>query len=89
MTPPGIVNVKDYGAVGDGSHDDYYAIQSAIAAINTQGGGIMFFPPGIYKINQYKIVGTTKTGLLPNGITELRIAIIFRYILVRFSVVHS
>jgi hypothetical protein len=30
----------------------------------------MYFPPGVYRINQYKITGTTKTGLLPNGITD-------------------
>jgi hypothetical protein len=30
----------------------------------------MYFPPGVYKINQYKILGTTRTGLPPNGITN-------------------
>lgn len=30
----------------------------------------MFFPPGVHKINQYKILGITKTGLPPNGITD-------------------
>jgi hypothetical protein len=67
---PEIVNVKEYGAAGNGMTDDYYAIQSAIQAINHRGGGIMFFPPGVYRINQYKILGTTKTGLLPNGISS-------------------
>ena len=46
--------------------DDYNAIQSAIQAINSKGGGIMFFPPGVYKINQYKIIG----GLHQNNITN-------------------
>lgn len=48
-------NVKDstYGAKGDGSTDDATAIQSAINAASTAGGGTVFFPAGTY------IVGTT------------------------------
>ncbi|MBV54163.1 MAG: hypothetical protein CL816_08955 [Coxiellaceae bacterium] len=40
-----VVNVKDYGATGDGSTDDSTAIQNAINA-----GGNIFFPSGSYKI---------------------------------------
>lgn len=43
------VNVKDYGAVGDDIANDTAAIQAAIAALPT-GGGVVFFPPGTYKI---------------------------------------
>jgi hypothetical protein len=42
---PTTINVKNYGAVGDGSHDDTAAITAAIAAIPS-GGGELFFPPG-------------------------------------------
>lgn len=41
-----IVNVKDYGAVGDGVHDDTAAIQGALAA-----GTFAFVPEGQYKIS--------------------------------------
>jgi len=41
-----VVNVKDFGAVGNGSDDDYVAIQ---AAINT--GKDIYFPEGNYKTN--------------------------------------
>jgi hypothetical protein len=35
------VNVKDYGALGDGSNDDYSAFESAHAALPTTGGTIL------------------------------------------------
>ena len=41
-----VVNVRDYGAVGDGTTDDTAAIKSAIAAINSNGGGVLVFPDG-------------------------------------------
>lgn len=41
-------NVKTYGAVGNGSTDDTTAITTAIAAIPS-GGGVLYFPAGIYK----------------------------------------
>jgi hypothetical protein len=44
-----IVSVKEFGAVGDGVADDTTAIQNAINAVNTVGGGIVLFPVGTYK----------------------------------------
>lgn len=40
------VNVKDYGAVGDGVNDDTIAVQNAINSLIS--GGRVIFPPGIY-----------------------------------------
>lgn len=42
------VNVKTYGALGNGVADDTLAIQSAIDAVNISGGGVVFFPQGTY-----------------------------------------
>jgi hypothetical protein len=41
------VNVKYYGATGDGETDDTAAIAVAIAAIPATGG-VLYFPPGTY-----------------------------------------
>lgn len=44
-----VVNVKDYGALGTDSGNDAVAIQAAINALPS-GGGVVFFPPGTYRI---------------------------------------
>lgn len=40
-----VFSVLDYGAVGDGDSDDREAIQSAIDAAASAGGGAVYFPP--------------------------------------------
>lgn len=45
------VDVRDYGAVGDGVTDDVAAINSAIVAVNAAGGGVVYFPEGTYAVN--------------------------------------
>ncbi|MGX6446048.1 right-handed parallel beta-helix repeat-containing protein [Neobacillus sp. K501] len=42
------VNVKDYGAVGDGRIDDTNAFQNAINDLSQQEGGNVFIPEGTY-----------------------------------------
>lgn len=46
---PIFVNVKDHGAVGNGSTDDTAAIQTAIAALPATGG-TLYFPTGRYVV---------------------------------------
>lgn len=41
-------NVKDYGAIGDGVHDDSHAFRLCFAAT----GGHFDVPPGIYRITE-------------------------------------
>jgi hypothetical protein len=46
-----VFNVKDFGAVGDGSNDDTVSITSTIdAALSSSNGGAVYFPAGKYKI---------------------------------------
>ena len=45
-----VLNVKDYGAVGDGTTDDTAAIQGALTAAGTSGGTV-YAPAGSYLVN--------------------------------------
>jgi len=45
-----VYNVKDYGAVGDGTTNDTTAIQTAINAVKVAGFGTVYFPDGTFVI---------------------------------------
>ncbi len=47
--PAHIVNVRDFGARGDGLSDDSVPIQRANNAVSI-GGGRVVFPPGLYRV---------------------------------------
>jgi len=79
-----VFDVTAYGAVGDGSTDDTASINAAIAALNTNLGGILFFPqvPNFYKISgsglttlsagNTLVLGNTGVEIQGNGITGSR-----------------
>jgi hypothetical protein len=46
------VSVKDFGAVGDGVTDDTAAINLAIDAVGSAGGGTVYFPAGTYIVDR-------------------------------------
>lgn len=58
------VSVKDFGATGDGSTNDTAAIQAAITYIQTQGGGVVFFP---CTSASYRVTGTL--NIIGHGVT--------------------
>lgn len=45
-----VLNVKDYGALGDLTTDDSAAIQAAIDACDPNRGGTVYFPQGRYRV---------------------------------------
>lgn len=47
-----VVNVKDFGAKGDGVTDDYAAFFNAYAYLRTNGGGTLFVPRGQYVLSR-------------------------------------
>lgn len=63
------VSVKDFGALGDNSHNDTTAIQAAINAAQSTGAGIVFFPQGTYLITSALTVTTTGLELIGAGDT--------------------
>jgi len=61
---PGI-NVRDYGAVGDGLADDAPALQAAIrAAEATLPRGFVSIPHGVYRLNSGLVFTQHSTGLI-------------------------
>lgn len=69
LTLVGTVNVKWYGATGDGSTDDTTAIQAAINDIptGTAGGYLLEFPPGIYIVTSALTIGNRRMILRGSG----------------------
>lgn len=68
-------NVKTgYGAQGDDTNDDTSAIQAAVNAAQNNGGGIVFFPPGTYKISGSITVTSNSIALMgaSNGTVTLK-----------------
>ena len=48
----GYVNVRDYvGREGRSRYDHTESIQAAIDAATEQGGGVVYFPPGMYRLS--------------------------------------
>lgn len=47
----GALNVKSFGAIGNGVHDDTAAIQTALNIANLRGGGVVYLPAGTYKLS--------------------------------------
>jgi hypothetical protein len=45
---PGYYNVRSYGAKADGKQKDTPFVQAAIDSCAAQGGGTVYFPPGVY-----------------------------------------
>lgn len=67
----GLYNVRDYGAVGDGVTDDTTAIQNAINACGSAGGGTVHLPAATYKISSTLVVGNGGSNVAStvNGVT--------------------
>ena len=70
---PGWFNVRDYGAVGDGSTDDAQAFDDAILALNTAGSGVLYVPasPTAYLVSRALDSITVPCTLMGDGIETL------------------
>src|SRR6184192_176466 len=54
----GLADVRSFGAKGDGIADDHSAVQAAVEAVRTGGGGVVWFPRGHYRIGATVAVPT-------------------------------
>jgi Pectate lyase superfamily protein len=61
-------NIKDYGAVCDGTTNDLAAVNNAVAAAVATGGGTVFFPPGTTLINGTISITGSNVRLLGAGV---------------------
>lgn len=62
-----VVDVRAFGAKGDGLTDDATAIQAALDAVATRGGGAVYMPANVYLTTQPLIV-SSRTHLYGDGI---------------------
>ena len=60
-----MINVKTFGAMGDGSTDDTSAVQSAINTVS--GADAVYFPAGIYKLTSALIMNGMSVHLYGDG----------------------
>ena len=60
------VNVKDFGAVGDGVHDDTMSIQAAINCLPKNGR--LYFPAGVYSVAPLNLKSHITLELAENAI---------------------
>lgn len=73
----GVINVKLFGAVGDGVADDTLAINRAAKYVANLGGGIVYYPPGVYKITRsirldnFDIETNTYSGTARNNVSHI------------------
>src|SRR4051812_39497362 len=70
------VNVKDYGAKGDGFTDDVVAFQAAENFVSSNGGGTVYVPAGVYIVSQpfyhrnfVTLIGDGDKSIVRNKIT--------------------
>lgn len=70
-----LVNVKDYGAVGDGVTNDTQAFLDALDdLLNTYGKGVLYCPSGNYKILQQLEIDKPFVGIKGDGIQATKLS---------------
>lgn len=66
----GFHNVRDYGAIGDGTAIDSDAFNRAIAAASAGGGGTVVVPPGHYLCFSIRLRSHITLLLMPGSVIE-------------------
>ena len=67
VVSPDWFNAKTYGATGNGSTPDSAAIQSAITAAQSAGGGVVYIPAGTYSMNSGLVITADNVRIMGDG----------------------
>jgi len=59
--------IIDYGGVGDGETMNTDAIQALIDRVSSNGGGSIYFPPGVFLTGTFRIKDNTNIHLAPGA----------------------
>lgn len=70
-----VISVKAFGAVGDNNAIDTTAVQAALNFAKSEGGGVVYFPPGTYKIDQ-ALTLSSASGVTIRGAGKLTSTVI-------------
>jgi hypothetical protein len=62
-----VFNITAYGAVGDGTTDNTTAINNCLAAIYSAGGGTMYVPVGVFRVNSQIVIPNDGVVLNPKN----------------------
>ena len=62
-----VFNITAYGAVGDGTTDNTTAINNCLAAIFSAGGGTMYVPVGVFRVNSQIVIPNDGVTLNPKN----------------------
>lgn len=66
-----VFNVHDFGAKGNGTHDDTTKIQSAINAAQSTGGGTVYLPAGTYKTTATLLITANNISFYGEGAASI------------------
>lgn len=67
---PLLINVKSYGATGDGTTDDTTSVNAAIADLNSLGGRL-YFPAGTYAVSSMTTVTASGCIIFGDGMQSV------------------
>lgn len=62
-----VLNVRDFGALGNGISNDTAAVHAAITNMNDIGPGVIYFPPGEYLVTYWAVADITIDGVWVRG----------------------
>jgi polygalacturonase len=71
LDPAGFLDVRDYGAKGDGTASDTAAFQAAVDGAEKVGGAVVGVPPGIYRCGTIHLKSNIEIHLAPGSVLQM------------------